>query len=56
MRQPFFLKLLLLVVWHISLSSTRYSVTALQIIVIEIIEVYKAGGVGGKTGLGKEFI
>lgn len=56
MRQPSFLKLLLLVVWHISLSSTEYSVTALQIIVIEIIEVYKAGGVGGETGLGKEFI
>lgn len=34
----------LLVIWHNSLSSTGHSVTALQIIVIEIIKVYKAEG------------
>lgn len=48
MRQASFLMFLLLVVWPMSLSSTGHSLAALQIIVIEMIEVYKAGG--GRSG------
>lgn len=37
-------------------ASPGHSVPAMQIIVIEIMEVYKAGEGAEKTGLGKEFV